>query len=177
MAFQMSFSKEELSGKPPVPAGWYQLQIKGFKPKAAALKPGETESSSLSLNCELAIVNHPDHEGRRVFAGLNTKMFFMWPDFVHATGLEMEVIQDEFAGTEKENLTIPGVFENADTHPDDPSTWKYLGPLLNKIMEVELAEIPAEGSYKAKNEIRQYKCAVPGCTMKHSTNLIFTKKS
>lgn len=172
MGFKMNFNKEELSGAPPLPAGWYTLQLKGFRPKAAAVKPGQSESESLSLNAELSVINHPEYEGRRVFAGLNTKMAFMWPDFVHATGLSMEEVQDEFAGTEKANYTIPGVFENADTNPTDPSTWKYLGPLLNKTMEVELAEIPATAQYKAKNEVRQYKCAVPGCTEKHSTNLI-----
>ena len=172
MAWQMSFNRDELSGAPPLPAGWYTVQLKNFRPKAAAVKPGQTESESLSLNAELAVINHPEYEGRRIFAGLNTKMAFMWPDFVHATGLKMEVVQDEFAGTEKENYTLPGVFENADTHPNDPSTWKYLGPLLNKTMEVELAEIPATAQFRAKNEIRQYKCAVPGCTDKHSTNLV-----
>ena len=99
-------------------------------------------------------------------------MAYMWPDFVHATGLEMEVVQDADAGTEKQNLTIPGVFENSDTNPDEPEKWKYQGPLLNKTLEVELAEIPAKDGYKAKNEIRQFKCAIQGCTAKHSTNLI-----
>ena len=69
------------------------------------------------------------------------------------------------------------LFENADTNPLEPEKWKYLGPLLNKVMEVELANIPAQGGFKAKNEIRQYKCAVPGCTEKHATNLIFNKQS
>lgn len=176
MPFAMSFSKEELTGRAVLPAGWYTVQIKGFKPKAAAVKQGETESGSLSLNAEMAVIGHPEHEGRRVFAGLNTKMAFMWQDFVHATGLQMEEVQNADAGTEKASYTIPGVFENSDTSPDDPSKWNYLGPLLNKTMEVELAEIPASGSYKAKNEVRQYKCAVPGCQEKHSTNLIFAKK-
>lgn len=166
MAFKMAFNKEELGGALPVPEGWYTLQIKNFRPKKS--KDGE----SVSLNAELAIVNNSEYEGRRVFAGLNTKMAWMWADFIHATGLDMEEVQDEFAGTEKANFTIPGVFEGSDTHPDKPSQWKYLGPLLNKTMEVELANIPPTDGYKAKNEVRQYKCAVAGCTEKHSTNLI-----
>jgi hypothetical protein len=175
--FKMSFNNEELAGKPPVPCGWYKLQIVNFRPKAANLKPGETEPSSVSLNAELKIIDHPEHADRRVFVGLNTKMAFMWADFVHATGMEMEVVQDEFTGTEKQNYALPGFFENSDTNPSDPSVWKYVGPLLNATMEVELAEIPAEGNYRAKNEVRQFKCAVQGCTQKHSTNLISTKKS
>jgi len=166
MAFQMSFSKDELSGAPPVPAGWYVLQLKNFKPRASK------DGASFSLNAELAIINNPEYDGRRVFVGLNTKMPRIWPDFVHATGLPMEIVQNADTGTEKEQYTIPGVFEGQDKHPDDPSQWKYLGPLLNKTMEVELAEIPATAQYRAKNEVRQFKCAVAGCTEKHSTNLI-----
>jgi hypothetical protein len=168
MAFKMSFNQDELQGAPPVPSGWYTLQLKGFRPKASK------DKESLSLNAEFAIINsvNVDFDNRRVFSGINTKMAFMWPDFIHATGLEMEVVQDADAGTEKQNLTIPGVFENSDTNPDEPEKWKYQGPLLNKTLEVELAEIPAKDGYKAKNEIRQFKCAIQGCTAKHSTNLI-----
>ena len=172
MAFQMNFSKEELSGAPPVPAGWYTLQFKQFKPKKSQA------GDSVSLNAELAIVAPVEYENRRVFVGMNTKMAFMWPDFVHATGLEMEEVQDEHAGTERANYTLPGVFEGADTRPEQPETWKYLGPLINKTMEVELAHVPSKKDektnkvYKEKNEVRQFKCAVTGCTDKHSTNLI-----
>ena len=177
MAFQMNFSKEELSGAPPIPAGKYTLQLKGFKPKASALKPGETESSSVNLNPGLAVVGHPDYEGRRIFWGMNSKAAFLWTDFVHATGLQMEVVQNEFTGTEKQQYTIPGVFEGSDDPSKKPEDWKYLGPLTNKTMEVEVAEIPAGpdkgGVFRqAKNDIRQFFCAVPNCTEKHSTNMI-----
>jgi len=166
MAFQLAFNKTELEGAPPVPNGWYTLQIKNFRPRAAK------DMESVFLNAELAIVGHDLYENRRVFVGLNTKMAWMWPDFVHSTGLPMEVVQDGFEGTERESFTIPGVFEGADTSPENPSQWKYLGPLLNKTLEAELAVIPAKDGFKAKNEVRQFKCTVPGCTMKHSTNLI-----
>ena len=172
MPFQMGFSKEELGGRVPVPAGWYTLMFKGFKPKASKIKPGATESDSWNLNAEFEIVGHPEYNGRRVFAGLNSKGAWMWPDFVHATGIPMEEVQDENAGTEKASYTLPGVFEGSDIDPEHPENWKYLGPLLNKTFEAELANIPASGSFPAKNEVRQYKCAVPGCTDKHSTNLV-----
>jgi hypothetical protein len=172
MPFQMAFNKEELSGAPPVPAGWYTLQLKGFRPKKSAA------GDSVSLNAELAVITPEEYKDRRVFVGMNTKMAFMWADFVHATGLVMEEVQNENAGTDKADYTLPGVFEGAETHPDDPSKWKYLGPLTNKTMEAELAEIPSTTNpvtnvtYRAKNEIRQFKCAVSGCSDKHSTNLI-----
>lgn len=164
MAFQMSYQKDELTGAPPVPSGWYTLQLKGFRPRAS--KDGQ----SVSLNAELVIVSPSEYEGRRVFASLNSKAGFIIFDFVHSTGLPMEEIQNENAGTEKADLTLPGVFDGADAHPDDPSQWKYQGPLLNKTLEAELAETEYQG--KKRNEVRQFKCAVPGCTEKHSTNLI-----
>jgi hypothetical protein len=164
MAFQMSYQKEELTGAPPVPAGWYTLQLKNFRPRAS--KDGQ----SVSLNAELAVVSPVQYEGRRVFPSLNSKAGFIIFDFVHGLGLEMEEVQDENAGTEKASLTIPGVFDGQDTNPDDPTQWKYQGPLLNRTIEVELAETEYQG--KKRNEIRQYKCVVAGCTARHSTNLI-----
>ena len=164
MAFQMSYQKEELTGAPPVPSGWYTLQLKAFRPRAS--KDGQ----SVSLNAELSIVNPVEYENRRVFASLNSKAGFIIFDFVHAAGMDMEEVQDENAGTEKAALTIPGVFEGQSANPDDPTQWKYQGPLLNRTMEVELTETEYQG--KKRNEIRQYKCAVTGCTAKHSTNLI-----
>jgi hypothetical protein len=164
MAFQMGYTKDELSGAQPVPAGKYTLQLKGFRPKAS--KDGQ----SVSLNAGLAIVGNAEYDGRRVFAGLNSKAGFILFDFVHAAGLQMDEVQDEFAGTEKAKLTIPGIFDGSDANPDDPSKWSYQGPMLNRTMEAELAETEYEG--KKRNEVRQFYCAVPGCTEKHSTNLI-----
>ena len=94
MPFQMGFTKEELTGAAPTPAGWC-LQFKQFKPKKS--KDGE----SVSLNAELAIVSPVEYENRRAFVGNDTKMAWMWSDLVHAAGLPMEKIQDENAGTEK----------------------------------------------------------------------------
>lgn len=179
MPFQMGYNKEELQGAPPVPAGWYTLQLKGFAQKPSNLKPGQTEPDGLNLNPELTIIGNPDYENRRIFANMSSKAGFILFDFVHACGLSMEEIQDEFAGTEKARYTLPGVWDGSDRYPElkDAAKWKYLGSLTNKTLEVEVAEIPAQTGadgkfYKAKNEIRQFKCAVPGCQEKHSTNLI-----
>ena len=70
----------------------------------------------MSLNAELAIINNAEYAGRRIFAGLNSKAGFIIFDFVHACGLPMEEVQDELAGTEKANLTLPGFFEGSDKH-------------------------------------------------------------
>ena len=164
MAFQMSYQKEELTGAAPVPSGWYTLQLKGFHPRASK------DGNSVSFNAELAIVSPSEYEGRRVFASLNSKAGFIIFDFIHATGMELDEVQDENAGTEKASHTWPGVWDGQSQYPEDPTQWKYQGPLLNRTMEVELAETEYQG--KKRNEVRQYKCAVAGCTAKHSTNLI-----
>lgn len=166
MAFSMNFSKSELTGNSaPVPAGIYTLQFNGFKPKVS--KAGD----SVNLNAEFSIIQHPEYEGRKIFASLNTKGAFIFPDFVHACDCEMEVVQDEFVGTEAENLTLPGVFDGSDQYPEDPSQWKYMGPLTNATLQVELAETEYQG--KKRNEIRMFVCALGGtCSAKHSTNLI-----
>jgi len=104
---------------------------------------------------------------------MNSKAGWILNDFVHAMGLRMEEIQDGNQGTEAASYTIPGVFENADKFPDDPSQWKYLGPLVNKTLECELAITEYQG--RQRNEIRQFRCAVPDCSDKHSTNLISSK--
>jgi hypothetical protein len=164
MAFSMGYSKEELSGKPPAPAGKYTLQVKKFKPKAS--KAGD----SFSMNAEMEIIGNAEQEGKRVFASLNSKAGFIIVDFVHACGLQMEEVQDGNQGTDAAVYTIPGVWEDADKFPEDPSQWKYLGPLTNKTLEVELAETEYNG--KKRNEVRQFFCSVPACPDKHSTNLI-----
>ena len=158
MPFQMSYSKEELSGTPPIPEGWYKLLVTGFKPKVAG-----KEKDSVSLNAQCEIVQHSEYTGRKVWPGLNSKAGWILQDFVHACGLEMETLPDG-------NDTIPGVFQGSDQFPDDPSKWTYIGPLLHVVLEAELAITEFQG--KKRNEVRQYKCAVPGCKERHSSNLL-----
>ena len=163
--FQMGYSKSELSGSSPVPDGWYKLQLISFSPKIAG-----KEKDSVSLNAQMEIIQHSEHTGRKIFASLNSKAGWILQDFVHACGLEMEEIQDANAGTEAASYTIPGVFEGSDQYPDDPSKWKYQGPLTNQVLEAEVATTEYMG--KKRNEVRQYKCAVPNCAERHSVNLL-----
>jgi hypothetical protein len=164
MAFNMGFSKEEISGPPPVPAGQYDAQLKGFKPKESK------DKDSVNLNAEFEIIGNDDLKNRKFFATLSMKAPWIIVDFVHACGLVMEEVQDEYASTEKANYTIPGIFEGSDGSEPDPAKWKYQGPLTNKTLKVELAEKEYQG--KKSNEVRQFICAVPDCKEKHSTNLI-----
>ena len=164
MAFSMNWSNEELKGQPPVPAGTYTLQFNTFRPKASK------DGGSVNLNAEFTIIGNPEYENRKVFASLNSKAGFIITDFVHSAGLPMEVVQDEFVGTAKQNYTIPGAFPEMETSPEDPAQWKYVGPLTNATLSVELAITSYQG--KERNEIRQFLCGINGCTERHSTNLI-----
>lgn len=177
MGFKMGFNKAELSGPPPMPDDWYDVRFVGFQPKKVGGKDGK--EYSVNLNAQLEVIGNPLYDGsdgsksRKVFVGLNNNAYWIYQDFVHAFGLQMEVVQNENAGTEAEDLTIPGVFEGADKFPDEPEKWKYQGPLTNKTARVELATKEYQG--RKSNEVRQFKCAVPDCKEKHSTNLISKK--
>jgi hypothetical protein len=169
MGFKMGYNKDDLSGKPPVPPGWYVLQFKQFRPKIA----GDNKDGFM-LNAECSVVGSGEYEGRKVFMGLSNKAGWVTFAWVHSCGIEMELLHDGNEGTEAEQKAMPGTFENIDKFPDDPSQWgKYLGPLTNKTFECELAITEYQG--RPKNEVRQYRCAVPGCTEKHPTNLISSK--
>lgn len=168
----MGMTKEDLSGPPPVPQGVYELQVTNFKPIVA--KSG----TSLNYNLEATIVNNPQYEGRKVFHPLNTSFGVAIRDFVHATGIDMEVqlVLTTADTPQHEEFVLPGIFEGAAANPDDPTKWgKYLGPLTNKVFKAELAVTSYQG--RPKNEVRVFYCAFPGCAtvypeMKHSQNLI-----
>lgn len=164
MPFSMNFTRESLAGKPPIPAGWYKFRVTGFKPKIAG-----ANKDSVSFNPQIEVIDNPEHDGSRVFENLNSKAPWIIQDFVHACGLQLEVVQDGNQGTAAETTTIPGVWINADTNPDEPEKWEYAGPLVNATFEAET--YPNEYNGKTSAKIRQYKCAVTGCTERHSTNL------
>lgn len=174
MGFKMNFNKQELSGPPPMPSDWYNIRFLGFQPKVVGGKDGKEKS--INLNAMLEIIGDSRFDGsngeksRKVFVGLNTGAGWIYQDFVHCFGLPMEVVQDENTGTEAENVTIPGAFEGSEQYPEDPTKWKYQGPLTNKTGQVELAITEYQG--RERNEVRQFRCAVPDCKEKHSTNLI-----
>ena len=163
MPFNMNFSTESLSGKPPVPDGWYQLRLSGFKQEASSKK------DSINLNPQIEVINHSEYDGRKVFESMNTKGTWVIRDLVHACGLHMVEVQDGNQGTEAANWTMPGVWNKSDQFPEEPDKWEYLGPLTNAVFTAELYTKDYQG--RKSNKIRQFKCAVPGCTVKHSMNL------
>jgi hypothetical protein len=164
MPFNMNFTRESLSGKPPIPAGWHKFRVTGFKPKVAG-----PNKDSVSFNPQIEVIDNPELDGSKVFENLNSKAPWIINDFVHGCGMTLETVQDGNEGTEAENKSIPGFWLNADTNPDEPEKWEYQGPLMNAVFEAESYINEYNGKKSAK--IKQYKCAVPGCTEKHSTNL------
>ena len=164
MPFNMNFSKETLSGPPPLPDGTYTLQFLGFKP--AKTKTGD----SINLFPQFGVVGMPEYANRKISTVMNMGGAFAINDMLHSMGMKMEVVQDGNQGTEAENYTIPGVFEGAEQFPEDPSKWKYQGPLTNKTFTAEVCTKEYNG--RKNNDIRQYFCSVPGCSEKHSTNLV-----
>jgi hypothetical protein len=172
MPFAIGASRQQLSGPAPVDNNIYTLQVSALKPKLS--KAGD----SLNYNAELSIINDPKLEGRKIFASLNTKFFTAIRDFVHATGNVCEVVKvtNPETGEEDEVFTLPGIFENQDQHPEDPSLWgAYRGPLTNATLKAEVVKTEYQG--KVRNEVRAYFCAVSNCAtlepdMKHSTSLI-----
>lgn len=163
MPFQMGFSRESLSGKPPVPAGMYKLRLTGFK--LALSKAGD----SVNYNPQFEIIDNPEYDGRKVFETMNSKGAWVLQDMSHACGQLLVELQDGNQGTEAATFVLPGIWANADVYPDDPSKWEYTGPLTNATLEAELYEHEYNG--KKSNKVKQFICKVPGCTVKHSTNL------
>lgn len=150
MAFKMGFNKEEIEGLKPVPAGIYNVLLVGFKPKTS--KAGD----SINLNAQVKIVGNAEFENRMVFASLNTKIPGFIQDFVHSFGIEME-------DQNGENPSIPGVFDGEPTkfNEQDPSTWKYQGPLLGQTAQWELGLRDYEG--QPTQDIIKFICKVPQC--------------
>lgn len=170
---KFTVNRESLEGGEVYPAGIYQFQMSGFKPKLTNPSPGKDRSTN--LRPQMKITGHSQLDGKPIFAELNEKAGFVILDFTHALGLKMDNEDNDAVPAE-----IPGEFINWD--PAKPEASSYAGPLLGRVGQVELAEVPAKkkndkGEYevvpnKFRNEIKRFICAVPGCQVKHRDNLI-----
>jgi len=163
--------RESIEGGDAVPAGLYNLRLDDFKPKPSKAK------DSVNLNPILKIVGtgNPDIDEKRIFFNMNTNFGPGLTDLVHAAGLEMARVGDDYA--------IPGRFDGPD---DDPTKWVYGAKdgfsLKGKVLHAELVETPsltedgkprvdAKGNVKMRNEIKVFFCVVPGCEVIHSKSL------
>lgn len=151
---KMTVSKESLKGSPPCPPGIYEFRCDGFSPKKS--KNGQ----SVNLNPKMVVINHPTLNDRRLFENLNSNAGWIQLDFVHSLGIPMADYGAE-AG-------IPGDFIGPD---DDPEKWTYAGPVSGRVGKLEYAETD-NGRGGTKMAIKRFFCTVPGCTEKHSENLL-----
>lgn len=147
------FNAEELKGPKPASPGLVVVKFEQFRPKKS--KAGD----SINFNAEVSIVGGPD-DGKKVFAGLNSKIPAWIQDFHHSFGVVIPLDEDG-------DPTFPGIFnvDQASYKEDDPTTWKYAGPLVGKTAQWEIGIKSYNG--KDSNEPRQFICAVPDCASKY----------
>ena len=122
---KLTASHEEIKGQPPMAEGLYTIKLKGFKPQLSRKK------DSVNLNPEIVIINHAEHNDRRVFDSLNTKAKWAWKDFCGCFGVPC--VEDASGGIE-----FPGEFAGPE---NDPEKWQYVGPLLGQTGQAYLIQV------------------------------------
>ena len=151
---KMGVSKDALEGLPPLPPGFYDFRVDGFKPKLAS------KGDSTNLNPQLKVINSPTGMNDRYIPfSLNTNAGFIYSDFVHCLGLEMEADGDQ--------MNLPGDFV-----PDssgDVTKMQYQGPMVGRTGRCEIVASSYNNRPTAK--VKQFLCAIQGCTIKHQTEL------
>lgn len=158
MAFKMKASAEKLEGQQPLPAGIYKVLFVDFKPGYSKSVNKVTGKASVNLNAVVKVLDHPEFEKERfLFASLNEGVQSFWQDFVHSFGMEME----DQLGPEP---SIPGTFDADKTifKVDDPTTWRYSGPLTSKTAQWEIGIGEYQG--KPSQTIDRFICAVKDCS-------------
>jgi hypothetical protein len=148
---KLTASKEEIKGLPALPEGMYTVRLDGFEPRTYSKKTG------VNLRPVLKIINHPEHNDRRVFENLSTKGKWVWADFCHAFGVPMVEANGDFE--------FPGDWDGPESEPEK---WQYRGPLLGQQGQVYLIQSGTDGN---NNAVKYYVCKVQGCSTKHSANL------
>lgn len=164
MAFKMGLDAADLQGGKAIPPGIYELRVAGFKPKKS--KAGD----SVNFNAQMEVVNHPEFDGTKIYETLSAKAGFTQYDFAHCFGIDLEDMGNG-------QYCLPGTWDGdlAAFKEDDPSTWKYDGPLIGRTGQAELAISNYLG--KDSSKVKRYICAVPDCEtlhpdQKHSTDLL-----
>lgn len=167
--FKFQMDPEKLNRPEPVPQNIYKLRLTGFKPKKS--KDGE----SVNFNPEFTFIDPGQKWDGKVlkyaFVG-SAKVPSLLQDMVHATGEVMEVDENDPDAP----ASMPGIWDadQVKFKPDDPSTWVYQGPLLNKDLQAELYIDDYNG--QKNNKILRFICAVPNCEtrfpkIEHSKNM------
>jgi hypothetical protein len=151
---KLTASKEEIKGLPPLAEGLVTVRLDGFEPKLSSKK------TSVNLNPVMKVINHAEHNDRRIFENLNTMGKWVWPDFCHAFGVPMVEANGDFE--------FPGDWDGPESEPDK---WQYRGPLLGQ--QAQLYVIQQDDTKGGvRNAVKYYVCKVQGCSTKHSANLV-----
>lgn len=160
MSFKFKVETENLE-RTVIPAGLYELELKGFKPKVS--KNGD----SVNLNGYFEVCNLPQ-AGKKatIFCSFNSKFAQDTLDFVHACGMHLE------------DDSLPGNFEGVKQEADGSQNFnqaKYVGPLLGKRVQAFVALREYNGT--PQNAVQYFVCKVHDCAVKypkvrHSQNLI-----
>lgn len=153
---KMGVSKEALEGQPPLPAGIYEFRVDAFKPKASK------DKNSTNLNPVLKVINNANGlNDKNIFFSLNTNAGFIFPDFVHSLGLEMEMDGDQ--------VNLPGDFVPDGADPQNVEKYAYNGPMVGRTGRLEI--VASSYNNKPQGKVKQFFCAIPGCMHKHQTEL------
>lgn len=151
----MGAPRDSMEGRKVLPPGRYTIQCDGFA--QAMSKKGD----SINYNPKLRVINHATLAGEKIFTSLNQGAGFILLDFCHMLGHQMEQIGEDFV--------FPGGFVPNAADPNDVKKMTYQGPLQGSVGEV-LVGINKYND-KDQNYVKQYFCKVPGCTVKHATEL------
>lgn len=146
--------KKSLEGPSKIPSGIHTVRFDGFEPE------NSKKGGSVNLNPVMKIINNPDLHDRRAYDNVNANAGWIIQDMCHAFGQTL-------AGTDED--LMPGSFEPADEQ--DPTKWRYSGPLLGQTGQIELAEVTGNNG-KTYVNVKRYLCRVPGCQKRHSENLL-----
>jgi len=169
------FSKEQLSGIKPVNPGIYYVKFETFKPKLSK-NPNKQGKYTINYNAWCYITQHPTIEEHKqlVIANLNESIPQFIQDFHHSFGVPLEEVVDPATG--ELGGKIPGIFD-ADPSiykEEDPTTWRYAGPLTDQIATWELDVDTYNG--REQQVIRRFICSIPDCNIQwpdiqHATDM------
>jgi len=157
--------KGTVEGPPIIAEGRAVLRLDGFKPSLSKNK------DSVNYNPQFKVVAPEENKDQRVFFNMNSGFRPGIVDLCHAFGEELVLATDKSG-----DYVIPGNFEGPD---DDMTRWVYSGPLLGETCQVDLSIEPKRDNagkviepQQDQNSIKRFYCTIPGCTEKHSLDLI-----
>jgi hypothetical protein len=174
MAFKMKFDSEKLNRPEPVPQNIYKLRLTGFAPKFSKDKESVNFTPQFTF---IAPGEKYDGKVLKYAFVANSKVPSLIQDMVHAVGEVMEADPDD----PEAPSSMPGVWDGdlIKFKAEDPGTWVYQGPLMNKELQAELYIDTYQG--QQNNKVLRFLCAIPDCAtrfpkIQHSDNLNWGSK-